>query len=130
MADYNKMHQGQHRQSIGDEEAQAQRDAGLTPGITPDLHAPEIANPAEQPETNLHGDVPGSPYSSTPGEMSLGEAAAKEQADATPAADDADTRAREVESRRTGVPTEQLAAEDEAEGNEKPGPRTKRSSKQ
>jgi hypothetical protein len=125
VADKEKFHQGQYRQAINPDEAEAQKDAGLTPGITPDLHAPEIVHPADTTETNLHGDVPGSPYSTTPGEMSVAEAAEQSQAaSSAPATDDRDTRARELESRRTGVDTETLAAEDEAE---QPNPPSKRS---
>jgi hypothetical protein len=120
MADHDKFHTGQHRQDISPEESAEQKDMGLTPGLTPDLHAPEISDPSLETEKNLHGDVPGSPYSPTPGEMSLGEAADKAKEAAPQAADDADTRARELESRRTGVPTETLAAEDDANDNATP----------
>lgn len=126
---WERVHQGVHRQWIPVEEREAFADAttgrsraaraaraALPPlGITPDLHAPEIVSPADEPELNLHGDVEGSPYGRNPGEMSLAEAAEQEKADAEgPAEDMADTRAREAESRRTGVPTEVLAAEDDA----------------
>ena len=47
---FDRAHQGQHRQAIGADEAAEQADAGLTPGITPDLHAPEISHPGEEEE--------------------------------------------------------------------------------
>lgn len=126
---WDRVHVGKHRQAISDEEAQAQDEAGLTPGLTPDLHAPEISPPSLEPETNLHGDIEGSPYSSSPGEMSLHEAAEQEKSQPSQAgADAADTREREIESRVTGVDTETLAAEDEAEGND-PKPKSSRAKK-
>jgi hypothetical protein len=110
------MHQGQARQAIGPEESEAQAEAGLTPGITPDLHAPEITHPGDEEEINLHGDVDGSPFSANPGEMSVAEAAEKSKDGADqPSEDMADTRERERESRLTGTPTEALAADDEAD---------------
>lgn len=125
--DYSKAHQGQNRQDISPDEAEEQAASGLKPGVSPDLHAPSISHDGAAPEINLHGDVPGSPYSSTPGEISLTEAAEAERAamaDPDQAAeDDADTREREVGSRRTGVPTEQLAAEDEAGDDPEPTPK-------
>lgn len=116
--DFNKAHVGKHRQDISQEEAEAQDAAGLTAGVTPDLHAPEIVSPADETETNLHGDIDGSPYSANPGEMTLADAAEQDKAAPEQAMSDADgTREREIESRVTGVDTETLAAEDEAEGN-------------
>jgi hypothetical protein len=110
---WKNVHSGQHRQGyISPDEIEAAQAAGLTPGINPDLHAPEISNPANEPELNLHGDVAGSPFSSTPGEISLAQAGDKGK-DANAAKDDAGTRAVEMESRRTGVSTGVLAAEDE-----------------
>lgn len=123
MVKWDSVHVGKHRQAISGEEAQAQADAGLTPGITPDLHAPEISPPHMESETNLHGDVAGSPYSDSPGEISLKQAAEQDKANASqPRADAAGTRGREIESRVTGIDTETLAAEDEAEGD---GPKPK-----
>lgn len=120
---WDRVHVGQHRQGpMSPEEIEAAEKAEITPGINPDLHAPEIQLPGDTVETNLHGDIEGSPYSAEPGKMSLAEAADKdaEGAAAQAAADRADTRAREAESRRTGTPTETLAAEDEGD---KPEPR-------
>lgn len=124
---YDRAHQGQQRQEMDADEAEAQAGAGVKPGVNPELHAESI-EPGPESGINLHGDVPGSPYSSNPGEMTLGEAAeqAKANADEQAAADDADTRDREVESRATGVPTERLAAKDEAGGDD-PEPAPKRS---
>lgn len=120
---WDRVHVGQHRQGVmSNDEIEAAEQAGVSPGINPDLHAPEIQLPGETAETNLHGDVEGSPYSANPGEISLSEAADRAKAgDADqPAEDMADTREREVESRRTGVDTETLAAEDEGD---KPAPK-------
>lgn len=124
---HDRMHQGNKRQDISQGEAEAQQDAGLTAGVTPDLHAPEITHPSEESEINLHGDIDGSPFSANPGEMSLADAAEVDKANADAAVSDDDaTRQREVESRITGVDTETLAAEDEAEGDDpKPKPKAK-----
>lgn len=114
--DHEKVHQGKNRQDISPDEADA---AGRGAGINPDLHAADyVTNVADQPERNLHGDVPGSAYAPPD---SAPDAADTSQG--TPRSDDAATRKREVESRVTGESTEALAAEDEAEGNDsKPKP--------
>lgn len=122
---WERVHVGQHRQLIPADEREAYADLSAAEkeslpvlGVTADLHAPEIVNPATAPEMNLHGDIEGSPYSANPGEISLAEAADKAGAGASAedmAEDRADTRARERESRRTGVPAEQLAAEEEGD---------------
>lgn len=132
MVNWAKVHVGQHRQWIPPEEAAAYadlddkaKDALPVLGITADLHAPEIVNPADAPEMNLHGDVEGSPYSANPGEISLSEAAEKAKGDVDPSGDMVETRAREFESQRTGVPTEQLAAEEEGD---QPPPRARTAS--
>lgn len=122
--DYGKCHVGQHRQLISMDEAEALKEAGFVPGITPDLHAPEIVLPGNAQQTNLHGDIDGSPYSANPGEISLAEAAEKAKGEADPSGDMVDTRAREIESRVTGVDTETLAAEDEAEGEKSSKPKS------
>jgi hypothetical protein len=119
--DFEKAHQGKHRQAIPAEEAGAM---GTGAGIDPDLHASDhVTSIVDQPERNLHGDVPGSPYAAP--DSATVDANAPQ---GTPRADDAETRAREMESRKTGVPTETLAAEDEAEGDD-PKPKPKRAGK-
>lgn len=103
-------------------------EAGVSPGISPDLHAPEIVAPGEEPEMNLHGDIEGSPFSREPGKISLAEAGEEDEkrrakrkgADAD-ASDEAATRERVIESRKTGISTETLAAQDEA-GIKREGP--------
>lgn len=113
---WSKVHVGIHRQGVmSDEEIAAAEDAGVTPGINPRLHAPEIVNPADEPETNLHGDIDGSPYSRNPGEISVAEAAERAAAGGASGADKQSTREREIESRKSGVPTETLARAEEAE---------------
>lgn len=125
--DKSKLHQGQHQQVPTEPEIERARRGGGVPGINPSLHAPEISDPADEGEVNLHGDVPGSPYSSNPGEISLSEAAeqAKAAADAPAEDDDADTRQREAKSRQTGVSTETLAAKDDAATARPPAPQAK-----
>lgn len=121
--DWTKVHVGQHRQGpMTADEIKAAEDAGQVPGINPDLHSPEIALPGDTVETNLHGDVAGSPYSSTPGEISLAEAGEQDKAANAnqPASDAAGTREIEMESRRTGVSTETLAAAEEADNTPSP----------
>lgn len=65
--DMRKCHVGDVRQYV------------LAPGEAPELearlHVPVIQLPRDTEEQNLHGDVPGSWYSSTPGELSRGDAA-------------------------------------------------------
>lgn len=115
-------HVGQHQQLVTPEAAELQKEAGwLAPGVNPDLHAPEISQPGDESEVNLHGDVEGSPYSTSPGEISLSEAADKAGKPDPQAAvsDDDGTREREVESRGRGVSTEALARDDEADDKPK-----------
>jgi hypothetical protein len=94
--DFDKAHQGQHRQQISDAELEQMTDpeqeqaAGSAPGVTAELKVPEISNPSDEAEVNLHGDVAGSPYSATPGTMSLAEADEADKADKAPEADKAD----------------------------------------
>lgn len=47
----------------------------LTGEVNPKLKAPVIELPSDTQETNLHGDIEGSPYGANPGSKSLAEAA-------------------------------------------------------
>jgi hypothetical protein len=111
--------------AMTEDEIKAAEDAGKVPGIEPELKAPVIVDPSDAAEVNLHGGVPGSPYSSNPGEVSMEDARKQDEEEAatTRAEDDAQTRMREIESQRTGVPTETLAAQED-----EPEPEPKRSS--
>lgn len=78
--DYRLCHVGDVRQYV------------LEPGdqVVPSarLHVPRIDLPRDTEETHLHGDIEGSPYSRTPGKMSLAEAAATSAKAATPSSEE------------------------------------------
>jgi hypothetical protein len=67
--DFFKAHVGNVRQLLHEGEDPE------TASVTPQLKVPEIPDPSTQESKVLHSDVEGSPYSATPGRLTLAEAA-------------------------------------------------------